>query len=221
MHSMPYSAIHVGHVFGRWTVISDPVVGHPRPRVLAVSFHCRCACGTQRLVPYQGLRYGRSTSCGCLRDEITSAVNSRHQESKTPLYGVWLNMRSRCADPTDEAYHNYGGRGITVCPEWAAPTSYPVFRDWARANGYERGLELDRKDNNAGYSPINCHWTTTRENNRNRRNNLRFTVWGETKTLVEWSEDPRCLVVYACLRDRIIRGWPGEKALTRSSWRHR
>jgi len=74
---------------------------------------------------------------------------------------------------------------------------------------------MDRCDNDAGYSPSNCRWTTSKENNRNRRDTRRLSAFGETKTLIEWSEDPRCPVSIHALRLRLDRrGWPAEKAIT-------
>src|SRR5205085_10373700 len=32
-----------------------------------------------------------------------------------PLYGTWNSMLSRCENPKNKSYVNYGGRGIAVC----------------------------------------------------------------------------------------------------------
>lgn len=75
----------------------------------------------------------------------------------------------RCTDPSFKGYQNYGGRGIGVCQEWRDdPES---FVTWAKASGWEMGLQIDRIDNNGDYTPENCRWTTSQNNNRNRRNN--------------------------------------------------
>ena len=63
-------------------------------------------------------------------------------------------------------YVNYGGRGITICEEWLDVQN---FYNWAISNGYSDGLSIDRIDNDAGYSPENCRWTTRTIQSRNQR----------------------------------------------------
>lgn len=139
-------------------------------------------------------------------------ANKQHGWGNTPLYKVWDKMNYRCTDPRSKSWHNYGGRGITICPEWRE--SFVVFKDWALANGYAPGLEIDRADNNAGYSPTNCRFVTRKENASNRRDTLVLCAFGESKKVVDWLNDPRCTVPASVLRGRIKMGWPGEKALS-------
>lgn len=100
------------------------------------------------------------------------------------LYGIWSTMKHRCENPKREKYKDYGARGISVCDEWKDPNR---FIDWAMGNGYSNGLQIDRIDNNKGYSPDNCRWVTPKENSRNRRNTVCITVNGVQKSAVEWA----------------------------------
>lgn len=88
-------------------------------------------------------------------------------------------MKQRCNNPNNPKYSSYGGKGITICAEWA--TDFSVFAKWAIENGYidppkEKGrlyglwygLTIDRIDSSLGYTPSNCRWIPFDEN-RNRR----------------------------------------------------
>lgn len=128
------------------------------------------------------------------------------------LYTVWISMKARCGHRHNSNYHNYGGRGIGVCNEWKV--SFPVFRQWAISNGYGEGLQLDRIDNDGNYCPENCRWVTPSQNSRNTRRTKKIRAFGETKSVVEWANDPRCLVNSISLRTRLRRGIAPELALT-------
>jgi hypothetical protein len=89
-------------------------------------------------------------------------------------------MLARCSRPTHAAFKNYGGRGISVCPEWAE--SFEAF--WADMGPtYKPGLTLDREDNDGNYTPTNCRWATHTTQARNRRRSrVVQTPWGEMST---------------------------------------
>jgi hypothetical protein len=136
----------------------------------------------------------------------------KHGQSHTRLYRVWWCMHHRCKTKNHWGYKNYGGRGIKVCTEWKY---FEPFQDWALSHGYTDELQLDRINNNKGYSPVNCRFTTPKENSNNRRDNLWITAFGDTKTISGWLDDSRCVVSRAVLRSRVVYYlWPTEKAIT-------
>ena len=84
------------------------------------------------------------------------------------LYTCWTDMCRRCTNHERPEYHNYGGRGISVCLEWKH--SFACFYAWA-LSGFKAGLSLDCIDNNGDYSPANCRWATSKMQSRNKRTN--------------------------------------------------
>lgn len=172
-----------------------------------------CRCGVIAVAQAQKLAAGLANSCGCLSVDVTVARDS--VKAHMPLFRKWDGMRQRCYNPKTREYHNYGGRGITVCDEWRGKHDFVAFRDWALANGWQQGLDIDRIDNEKGYSPGNCRFIARKANLNNRRITKLLTAFGETKPLTEWLDDPRCVVGENTLRKRIyIIKWPDEKSLS-------
>lgn len=135
-----------------------------------------------------------------------------HGLSHEPLFNVLSKMHYRCENENHSEYKNYGGRGITVCKEWSMDNA-SAFIAWAMEHGYQKGLEIDRIDNNKGYSPDNCRFVTRKENTRNRRSNRYVTVNGEAMLLCEAIER-YCVVDKSEFERRYYhRKWPLEKAL--------
>jgi len=96
-----------------------------------------------------------------------SKNNFKHGFTKIKLHKVWRDIKDRCLNIKVSSYKDYGGRGITICPEWA--NDYIAFRDWAINNGYSEELQINRINNDGNYEPFNCNFLTAKENTRNRR----------------------------------------------------
>ncbi len=197
--------IPVGYRHERLTVVGSFV---RRPSGEA-RFPVQCDCGTELVVPFRGKFSAKS--CGCYAREQQGKSNLKHGDSRHPLSGVWRGMRSRCSNPKRKEYKNYGGRGIKVCSAW---DDFTAFRDWALEQGWVKGLDIDRIDNDGDYSPENCRIVSRKENLRHTRHNRYLEAFGERKTMVEWAEDPRCVVSYKALESRLRRAWTPERAVS-------
>jgi hypothetical protein len=118
-------------------------------------------------------------------------------------------MWARCTNRRHKNWPDYGGRGIAVCAAWR---SFAAF--CADMGPRPPGATIERENNDRGYEPGNCRWATRREQSRNRRDIVRITAWGETKTRSAWLEDARCVVGLGTLRHRLAHGWSPEGALS-------
>lgn len=54
--------------------------------------------------------------------------------------------------------------------------------------GYEKGLWLDRKDNDGIYCKCNCKWSTPSEQQRNKRSNRWFEKNGIRMIVTDWAK---------------------------------
>ena len=115
--------------------------------------------------------------------------NDRRRSSfcKTPEYTCWNNLKQRCLNPQHAAYPNYGGRGITVCDAWRGS-----FRQFLADMGPRPSPahSLDRIDNDRGYEPGNCRWTTIDVQRRNQRRRRTGEERGERRPDPPFIRDP-------------------------------
>lgn len=128
---------------------------------------CKCDCGNVKEIRVDYLKNEQTKSCGCLQRERASTASTTHGQSKNILYRTWANIKTRCYNPKSTKYEYWGGRGIIVCDEWK--NSAETFIEWCLANGYKKGLQIDRVDNNDNYKPSNCKFVNSQENNLNKR----------------------------------------------------
>lgn len=199
----------INKAFGRLTITADCEKTRPR-KVIA-----KCECGKVKEYYLENLRNGYTKSCGCFLAEVTSkrsSLNIKYGFSRHPIRGVWGGMIERCYDKNNQSYKNYGGRGITVCDEWK--NNITVFYNWAMVNGWCKGLEMDRKENNGNYEPDNCRFITPAQNSRNRRSNVVVTYNNKTMVLKDWATELE--IKYKLLHKHIkYKGFSFQDAINR------
>lgn len=172
-------------------------------------FKCKCDCGKVVKADLGNLRSGSVGSCGCYQIDRVKITNTKHGYSKHPLYNVLHHMKQRCYDKNVEHYQNYGGRGIKICKEWLCPINglnnfiawnltLPVEKQW------QKGLDIDRQNNNKGYSPGNCRWVTRTVNSLNKRTNIYIKVNGKMTLFFDfWKRHSLENVSYICACQRL------------------
>ena len=126
-------------------------------------------CGTEFRTLIASVKRGNTNSCGCYHKRRVKESSITHGLRSTRLYTVWANIKRRTLNSKNKHYNDYGGRGITICDEWK--NDFMPFYNWAMLNGYEenKGLSIDRIDNDGNYEPNNCRWTTKTIQSRNIR----------------------------------------------------
>ena len=164
---------------------------------IARRIKCLCDCGNTKNVMLCHFNHKKIKSCGCL-------VKTRGGESQTKIYKRYKGMIDRCSPKHIES-HLYYDRGIGVCSEWRY--SFESFKKWALSNGYSDNLQIDRIDNNKGYSPDNCRFVTPSENVRNRRVSLMLNINGKSIHIIDAIQKYNPSIKYETVIARIKRGW--------------
>jgi len=197
-----------GKKFGRLHVLKRVTNSrHGKARWL-----CRCNCGTIKTILAANLRNGETRSCGCLRPDAARLNFTKHGLSGTPTYRTWSAMRTRCRNPRQKTYKQYGGRNITVCARW------DDFANFLADMG-ERppGHSIDRIDSTGNYEPSNCRWATPQEQAENSSRSRRLTFAGRTMNLSRWAEH---LGIHGSTLIERLEKWPIERALSTPKLRH-
>jgi hypothetical protein len=177
---MPRPAPHLtNRRFGRLTV---GLLAEPDSRNKA-RWHVVCDCGIAAIKSQNNLISGATKSCGCLQNDTVKTVNKTHGVTGSVEYHSWQRMKARCLNPNSTQYKWYGLRGVTVCERWM-----DSFETFLADMGHKPSPahSLDRVDTNKGYEPENCRWATSKEQQRNKRNNRRVTIGDTTQSLADW-----------------------------------
>lgn len=173
---------------------------------------CKCECGDVREYIAADITRGHSKSCGCLQRDVVRKAMTTHGASVgykcTPEYKIWCSAKSRCTNPSDSRYRDYGGRGLKMCDAWTE--SFASFYSDMGARP-SKMHSLDRINNELGYGPENCRWATTVDQANNTRSNRIIELDGKSHTLSEWSRITG--MSRGLISARIANGWTVREAI--------
>lgn len=176
---------------------------------------CKCLlCGKTFVCTGKNLRNGNTKSCGCLQRASVVKRNTTHGITKRKhghhIYRIYYDIVRRCYNKNRPGYQNYGGRGIYIVPEWYTPgvignPGFVNFYNWAIANGWHNGVEIDRINNDGPYAPWNCRFVDKYGNTNNRRNNRYISDGEELLTFGQFEH--KYNLIHGYVRGRVERGW--------------
>lgn len=199
----------IGQKFGNLVVIER--VGKNKQG--NYKWSCKCNCGKETIAFGNNLKSGHTRSCGCFNKEMVTLRNIKNikhgharKSKESKIYIAWQQIIQRCINPNHKRYKDYGARGITVCKQWMKFENF--LKDMGEA---PIGYQIDRINNNKGYYKENCHWTNSKTNNRNKRNNHLETYNGKTQCISVWANEFN--IHESTLLNRLNRGWSIKKAL--------
>lgn len=209
-----------GRVYSRLTVIRWSHRIAKNSTNVTHFWMCQCSCGSPaKPVATSALRTGRTVSCGCNKREKATrhgfCTNDAVKAAGPSPHKAWAGMKGRCLNPKAKGYKNYGGRGIKICEKWIEFEGF--YEDMGPT--YEKGLKLDRRDNNGDYTKENCQWVTHKQNCNNTRGNRTVEWRGLTRTIAEWSDATG--LEWQTIAGRIEAEWPLDDVFTKPLGRGR
>lgn len=191
-----------GQTFGLLTAIKYE--GHSN-----WSFECACVDKNIVVVNAYNVKSGHTSSCGCFRKETASKRCVTHGSSKTPEYNTYITILSKCYNPKNKKYKDYGGRGIKMCDRWLEDPQN--FLDDMGKRPSDK-TSINRINNDGNYEPGNCEWANNTEQANNRRSNRLIMFNGKTQNLTQWSNELG--ISFNVLRNRLRKNWSVEEAFT-------
>jgi len=166
---MPRIGYKVGEILGSRGIIFieeiDPEY-QSRRNLRRAKFQCQCGNIFEARISAVKIDH---TSCGCIKRKRDINRHLTHGMYGTPIYTTWGDIRERTGNPNIDNYKNYGGRGIQMYPPWRE--DFQLFYDYVSALPHygEKGMTLDRIDNNGNYKHGNLRWVTQHIQATNKR----------------------------------------------------
>lgn len=181
-----------------------------RPLVLGRNsrWQFRCDCGNVVSIFARSVRHNKTRSCGCYFREATSKRMFKHGRRGTPEYKAWNSMLQRCENSKNPRYERYGGRGIRVCEQWH---DFETFYADMGPRPFPNH-SIDRINNDKGYEPDNCRWTTPEQQRRNKVNTRIVIFQGRALCITDACK--LAGISYPGFLYRVALGWSDNRALS-------
>lgn len=181
---------------------------------------CLCRrCGNIKTILNMKIKSGNDRSCGCWRREAGGIRNRTHGHTaggqRTRIYTIWEGANQRTTNSNNPEFHRYGGRNITMYPEWTGKGGFERFLEFMGPG--KEGWTIHRVDNDAGYFPENMVWALPKFQTYHYSRNHVLTVRGVTGCVMELCE--RFKVNYYRVRGRLYNGWSVEDAFFKPKMR--
>jgi hypothetical protein len=109
-----------------------------------------------------------------------------HRMSHLREYRIYKGMKGRCFNPNLKEYPDYGGRGITICPQWLGHHGFENFLLHV-GRCPDLKMSIERKDVNKGYEPGNVRWATSAEQHKNRRKFVAINNYTDSELQEEYT----------------------------------
>lgn len=136
-------------------------------------------------------RYARRIGLTNIHRKNVNSVTSRK------IYNNYASALARCTNPNCSSYKNYGARGIEF-----RFNSYMEFEEYLLPT-YQKGLSVDRIDNDGHYEKGNLRWSNQVRQARNTRNSIYVVLDGKEINLMDYCEKHNLNV--GTIRNRIRR----------------
>lgn len=146
---------------------------------------CHCGCGYNTPIAEE-----TRLSVGRIKGKPRAFIPHHHKRKHgqclkscaSPAYKTWTHMIQRCTNPDNQAYKDYGGRGISICDRWM------IFETFYEDMGERpESTSLDRINVNGNYEPGNCRWATQEVQHNNKRSNVYLEYEGERLSIAQLS----------------------------------
>ena len=140
----------IGNRYGRLTVLERAPNQGTR-----VQWLCRCDCGTEKVIGGKQLRRATTTSCGCLRKEVTAKQGRKNRLSEA-------EVRRKCLENGFELLSDYKGilskaafRCVSCGHEFERRAEASIYGNWGCDRCSKAGYDFNRSQqikNNSDYA---------------------------------------------------------------------